>query len=547
MCDKDFGLLDGVLSTNDPDSALALLVQIISHIFDKHAPYCKKRIKSQSHNPWFTKEIKNELRKRDYLLKHGPRDDYKKQRNFVKTLIRSTKKSYFETLIKNNGSQKCIWNAINLLTGKKKHVNTISSLSISAEEFSSSFASTNSHSNNLSADDITKATRCTKSFCSNNLSTMTDRHIFPFMSVSDLLNYLQSLKPKKSSSFDNISVFMLKLAAPRIVSSLVYIYNLCISHSYFPTMFKRALVIPIHKKGDHNIPTNYRPISLISSLSKPFERHIYLCISRHLSQYNLLNDNQSGFRTHHSCQTALIKANEFWLNSVNNDQINGSLFIDFRQAFDVIDHAILTKKLSYYGLDITCLHLLDSFLTGREQCVLFNQVTSTTTKIKRGVPQGSVLGPLLFSLYINDLPLHIPNATCDMFADDTCVHVFDDDYESVFLKLQESANDVFQWATDNVMQIHPDKTKFMIITTRQKHQRLPSSQCSVFINGLPIEQVSSIKFLGLIVDNRLSWSSHIKTLTSTIAKATYQLARINNFINADCRKTFYHAYIHSRL
>ena len=214
VCDKDFGLLDGVLSTNDPDSALALLVQIISHIFDKHAPYCKKRIKSQSHNPWFTKEIKNELRKRDYLLKHGPRDDYKKQRNFVKTLIRSTKKSYFETLIKNNGSQKCIWNAINLLTGKKKHVNTKSSFSISAEEFSSSFASTNSHRNNLSADDITKATRCTKSFCSNNLSTMTDRHIFPFMSVSDLLNYLQSLKPKKSSSFDNISVFMLKLAAP---------------------------------------------------------------------------------------------------------------------------------------------------------------------------------------------------------------------------------------------------------------------------------------------------------------------------------------------
>ena len=223
------------------------------------------------------------------------------------------------------------------------------------------------------------------------------------------------------------------------------------------------------------------------------------------------------------------------------------MFIDFKKAFDVIDHTILIKKLSYYGLSETCVRFLESFLCNREQCVSFNKEMSVVTTIERGVPQGSVLGPLLFSIYINDLPLNISDGECDMFADDTSIHVSDRSHESVISKLQLSATQAFQWASCNKMDIHPDKTKFMIITTRQKHQRLPTNHNSIIVNGHKITRVSETRFLGLIVDDKLSWSNHIHNLTSSIAKAVYQLARIKNFIDERCRKSFYHAYIHSKL
>ena len=219
------------------------------------------------------------------------------------------------------------------------------------------------------------------------------------------------------------------------------------------------------------------------------------------------------------------------------------------QAFYTINHTILAKKLSYHGLSDSCVQFLSSFLSARGQCVSFNKSISPLTNIKRGVPQGSVLGSLLFSIYTNDLPLSVLHGTCDMFADDTCIHVSDACYGNVLSTLQLFADEVFNCSTYNFMTIHPQKTKYMIITTWQKHQRIPLSNVSITINKQPIERVSHIQFLllGVVVDNNFSWAYHIKEITSKMAKSTYQLARIKNFIDERCRKTFYHAYIHNKL
>ena len=199
----------------------------------------------------------------------------------------------------------------------------------------------------MSDDDLFKASHLTHAFCQEKLSAGHVKFDVPLMTMDDLITYFRILKPKKSCSFDEISMFMLQLAMPRIVSSLVYIYNLCISKCYFPSIFKKALITSVHKKGDINNCANYRPISLLSSLCKPLEKHISRHMNIHFAKHNLFHTNQSGFRSQHSCQTALIKANEYWLNSINSNKINGSLFIDFKQAFDTINHTILAKKLSY--------------------------------------------------------------------------------------------------------------------------------------------------------------------------------------------------------
>ena len=161
-----------------------------------------------------------------------------------------------------------------------------------------------------------------------------------------------------------------------------------------------------------------------------------------------------------------------------------------------------------------CFQFLSSFLTARGQCVSCNKSISPLTIIKGGVPQGSVLGRLLFPIYINDLPLSVFHETCDMFAGDTCIHVSDACYGNVLSTLQLSADEVFDWATDNFMIIHPQKTKYIIITQWQNHQRIPLSNISITINEQPIEHVSHIRCLGLIVDNNLSWAYHIKEITS---------------------------------
>ena len=212
----------------------------------------------------------------------------------------------------------------------------------------------------LSDDDLFKASLLTRSICQEKLLGGHVKFDVLLMTIDDLITYFRISKPKKSCSFDEISMFMLKLALPQVVSSLG-IYTKC----HFPSIFKKALIIAVHKRGDINSCANYRQISLLSTLCKPLEKLISRHMNIHFAKHQLIHTNQSGFRSQHSCQTALIKSNEYWLNSINSNKINCSLFIDFKHAFDTINRTILAKKLSCYGLSDSCAQLLASFLTAR--------------------------------------------------------------------------------------------------------------------------------------------------------------------------------------
>ena len=215
--------------------------------------------------------------------------------------------------------------------------------------------------------------------------------------------------------------------------------------------------------------------------------------------------------------------------------------MDFTKAFDVIDHDLLLRKLTLYGLSNDTLHLISSFLSNREQLVCINTIKSDFLPVKYGIPQGSVLGPLLFSLYLNDLPLFI-KALCELFADDTTIHSSHSNLNNLLLSLQESINNLLQWTELNHMSLNSYKTKYMTITTRQKRQNI-SSRMPLYIGNEKIVEVATHKVLGVTIDNNLSWTNHINELTKLVSQKLYKLAKIKHFLNAHARKLFFHAHI----
>ena len=534
--------LDNVYQYTNPDQALDVWYNIFYEVYNKHAPLQTKRVKYQIKPPWLTDEIQKEIYYRDYLLKHGSREDFKKQRNKVTSFIRAEKKKYFLDLINNKKDGKTVWKAIHRLTNKHANCATTTS-DISADNLNYHFTSVakqvikddNSENNNLSE---------LRKFCQEkNIHCVVD--VRP-LCVYEVFTALRQLKQTGTRGIDGIDGKILKLSAPVIAETLTYIYNLCLDKCYFPKIFKQAKIIPLFKSGTTSDPSNYRPISILSVLSKPLEQHIYKCLTSHLNKYDLIHPNQSGFREFHSCHTALTKLIDRWLVNVNKRQFTGVLFVDFAKAFDVIDHKLLLKKLAVYKLSPNTLELISSFLSNRQQKVSLNASISDFLPNNFGVPQGSVLGPLLFSLYINDLPLFI-GTQCDMFADDTTLETTNLDAHKVYHSMQQSIHDLVKWTHLNHMALHPHKTKFMLVTTRQKRQNLTKTLPILYIDKVEVEEVVSHKVLGITIDNNLSWSKHLENISRNIASKLYQFRKIKNFLDLHARKLFFYSYIQSTI
>jgi hypothetical protein len=380
-------------------------------------------------------------------------------------------------------------------------------------------------------------------FCEQKTSGQ-DPFVIPYISVPELDRYISKLENKKSSGLDGISSQLLKLSLPYVIDSLTYVFNLCIEKNMFPSELKKAKVIPLPKGKDKTNPTDYRPISLLSVLSKLLERHVHIHLNDYLEKHQLLHPFQSGFRRKHSCNTALARLTNYWLTAMNKSEVSGVVFLDLKKAFDLVDHNILLKKLNIYLKNSCSLPLFKSYLDNRTQCVLLHGSYSSEGSVKFGVPQGSVLGPILFSLFINDLPLHVKNISvnCDMLADDTTLHTSGKDMLQIRDNLQDSLDEVSHWCENNHMGINPIKTKSMTIATRQKHQLSPLP-LDLILHGITIDQVTEHRLLGVTIDNKLRWDSHTDNVCKIVSRRVFLLSKLRYIVDIDTRKLFLNAHI----
>ena len=215
---------------------------------------------------------------------------------------------------------------------------------------------------------------------------------------------IKTLKKSKSSGLDYIDTYIIKLAKNEILPALTHIANLSIEQCVFPEKFKNSKVIPLHKKEDLLNPKNYRPVSILPIMSKILERVIYIQIIRYLEENKILNASHHGFRSNHSCTTALIQMYDQWMETLENNEYSGICLLDMSAAFDMVKHDLLIEKLEIYGLDKNSIDWITSYLTNRKQCVSIDGVFSRFLDVTIGVPQGSILGPIFYIIYTNDLP-----------------------------------------------------------------------------------------------------------------------------------------------
>ena len=370
---------------------------------------------------------------------------------------------------------------------------------------------------------------------------MTHNFLFDPISEETTMEHLNNLKSKPTCGHDGISTKLLKACKNEICKPLTLIINqkLMLSTGIFPDTLKVAKVIPLFKKGDHLLLDNYRPISILPSISKLFERIIFNQINAYFSSHDMYYNGQYGFRHKHSTQLAALELIDRVTQELDRGNTPINIFIDLSKAFDTLDHGILLSKLQYYGINGTALKLLTSYLSNRQQFVQIEDNKSHTIKIAMGVPQGSILGPLLFIIYINDIAYSSDLFKFINFADDTTLFTTLNNHDNINETINEELSKFHKWLKANKLSLNVNKTKAMAFHMPQKKVRLPHLK----IAGTNIEFVDNFNFLGITINKHLNWTSHINNVSVKISKTIGILNTLKHVLPINILRTIYNSLI----
>ena len=452
-------------------------------VLNKHAPLRKstRKKKRLAAKPWITKGILTSIKIKNKIYKElltnnttQQKTIFKIYRNKLTHIKEQAKKLYFNQQIKESQHNTgLLWKTINNIISLKK-IKAQNDINIMNEEgnFIANPLQKSNYFNNYFVslgENMANKIHQPSSSCpfteTSLLHSSPNSFFLKPISIEEVLIELNNIDPAKSSNSDNPPNKYIKLAASTIAPTLTFLYNKCITTSTFPNNFKISEIKPLFKQGNKHICTNYRPISLISSFSKIFEKCLFKQLYSYLCKYNLLYKFQYGFRENYSTEFAVSQVCNDIIENLKNKSITCSVFLDLAKAFDTVNHQILLKKLSKYGIRGKPLKLFKSYLLNRKQSTVVNNVKSEWCTVKCGVPQGSTLGPLLFLIYINDLH-QATKLNVKLFADDAVLSLSNKIPNSLQFDINLELLKVENWMRINKLTINYKKTNYMILTKK---------------------------------------------------------------------------------
>ena len=338
---------------------------------------------------------------------------------------------------------------------------------------------------------------------------------FSSVNVKTVGEIIDELKPKQSSGLDHISVNLLKLIKDEIIGAITLLVNQTLATGIFPDDLKVAKVSPIYKKGDKNDINNYRPISILPAISKVFEKIIAKQLSNFFEENKLLTNCQYGFRSQHSTEYAVLEIVDRTLFAMDRNESPVHIYLDLSKAFDTIGHDILIEKLQHYGIKGAACNLIKNYLSNRMQCVSIDNVTSSLQNVTTGVPQGSILGPLLFSIYINDMEKASNFFNYISYADDTTLFFSLNPFMARDpSRINSELSKISDWLCANKLVLNVKKSKFMVFHTPKRKVVPPK----LIINDENLECVEEFDLLGIVIDKHLTWKSHLNKISNKVSK-----------------------------
>lgn len=538
-----------ILNKDNLDTACNIFNEFVTNIIDQHAPIKSSRVKGNCPQ-WLNDDLIHAIKERDFLKKKASKtkliadwDKFKFKRNQVNKMKERLKGHHYGNKINEDASDpKRLWKTLKELVPDKENKNVPSSISKNDMEINDPKGVSNSFNSFFATIGSTLAQKFTSDTSDVNIKCNDKNFIFKEVDENTVTKMITGLKNNKATGTDKIGVRVLKAGLQVFSPVLTKLFNKSLTTGYVPSCWKNKRVSPLFKSGDPSDVNNYRPISILPVVMKVFEKIVHEQMVEFLLENNLLNCKQSGFRKLHSTSTAAIDVSDYILNEMGKGKYVGAVLIDFKKAFDTVDHKILLKKLYCYGFRDGSFDWLESYLSNRHQVTLVNNTMSDViSEESYGVPQGSVLGPLLFLVYINDLESAIHNSYFHLYADDTIIIQSCNSPIELKSALEIELNNVKQWIHINKVTINTDKTEVIFFGNKTKLKAC--TDITISYDGIELTSRKKVKYLGVIFDSNLSWKSHIKSVVSKSYYKFNKIRYISSYLNDETKQLLINALV----
>jgi len=539
------------MNDNDVNITTQTFVDELFQVYNRCCPLRVKRISySRFSRPWITDEHIISINHKHNMFRQYRQgivsfQVYNTFKNQLTRVLRRAKVEYFNTKFRSSiGNTKENWNLIRTLVGGGRKQTLPDRIVLDANvltepyEVASSF---NSYFANVAIDLERKIPHSNVP----PLSFMGDRTQSSFfvapVSDSDVSFVIGHLK-NKSSGLQSVPVFVYKVCSDLLSPIIAKLFNVSVSCGVFPACLKVARIIPVFKRGDSTLVSNYRPISTLPTLSKIFEKLMCKKLCSFLKLHNILYDGQFGFRENSGTSDALLKFLHTAVGALDRKENVIAVFLDFAKAFDTVCHEILLDKMEHIGIRGVALEWFRTYVSSRKQYVGLGNSKSMVSEIVKGVPQGSVLGPILFLIYINDMRSCTKKLSLVHYADDTTVFLSGYDVQQLVSDVNLELDKLHEWLKCNRLSLNVDKTSFMVLTDK-RNIRIPA----ISINNTNIRQVDRCNFLGITIDDKLSFKLHVKNVCNSVSKSIGIINRVSHIVPPTVKKNMYYSHVYSKV